>query len=234
MNGQLEAETILFKCPECGRELEIEANGFTDSLKGFEVLCDDCCEIRRNKEAIKSERQKFFERIESSGIPLELVAWNMEIGNNRLKCWVEANQDKSLLISGESGIGKTRSVCSMGASVAKDKPVVFWRCSDLCCEISRAAELSMHELSILKRQLRKCGLLILDDLGKEKLTDRTAEVLYDIIDYRYNSLKQVWITTNLSGTEFMHRLGIDKGPSMVRRLREMCQIWKPEELKLEL
>jgi DNA replication protein DnaC len=42
-----------------------------------------------------------------------------------------------------------------------------------------------------------CDYLILDDLGAEKITDYTREVLYQIIDYRYSNCKPLIITSNL-------------------------------------
>lgn len=43
------------------------------------------------------------------------------------------------------------------------------------------------------------GVLVLDDLGQEKMSDWTAETLYDLINHRYEHNCPTIITTNLAG-----------------------------------
>ena len=44
--------------------------------------------------------------------------------------------------------------------------------------------------------------LIVDDIGSQKKSDWTEEILFDLIDYRYNSRLPTVFTTNLMMNEF--------------------------------
>jgi len=56
-------------------------------------------------------------------------------------------------------------------------------------------------------------------LGKENSTDWSRQIIYNIINQRYERLKPVIITTNLSVQELNRRVG----EATVSRLLEMCQ-----------
>ena len=64
-------------------------------------------------------------------------------------------------------------------------------------------------------------LLVLDDLGAEKVSDWVLQVLYLIINRRYENLKKTIITSNFSLKNLAARLGDDRIPSRIER---MCQI----------
>lgn len=54
----------------------------------------------------------------------------------------------------------------------------------------RPAELRMHR-----------GVVVLDDMGREKVSDWTGETVYGIVNHRYERLLPTIVTTNLSGAE---------------------------------
>lgn len=61
-------------------------------------------------------------------------------------------------------------------------------------------------------------LLVLDDLGVEKSTDWVYQVLYTIINYRYEHLLPTIITSNLSLDELANKLDDDRIPSRISRM----------------
>ncbi len=62
-------------------------------------------------------------------------------------------------------------------------------------------------------------ILFLDDIGTESATDWAKEILYDVINYRYEERLPTFISSNLSPQELANRLG-DKFAS---RVIEMCK-----------
>ena len=69
--------------------------------------------------------------------------------------------------------------------------------------------------------------LVLDDLGKERLTSRMATDLFSVIDHRTERDLPTLVTTNFSGKAFIDRfLPQDKetGLAIARRLRDYCTI----------
>lgn len=45
------------------------------------------------------------------------------------------------------------------------------------------------------------GVVVLDDLGREKVSDWTGETVYGIVNHRYEAMLPTIVTTNLSGAE---------------------------------
>ena len=66
-------------------------------------------------------------------------------------------------------------------------------------------------------QLKEAALLVLDDLGAEKVTDWAREQIFIIINRRYESMLPTVITTNYTTAELVNRLG----QRTVSRLVEM-------------
>jgi len=66
-------------------------------------------------------------------------------------------------------------------------------------------------------------LLILDDLGAEKSTDRALECLYSIIDGRIWNKAPMIVTTNYKPTkELSSRFGSEYGDRIASRLQHAC------------
>ncbi|HJZ13217.1 MAG TPA: ATP-binding protein, partial [Acidobacteriota bacterium] len=90
------------------------------------------------------------------------------------------------------------------------------------------------ELQIL-RPILNVDVLVLDDLGSQRMTDWVKDTVFHIINLRYNQNKTLLITTNLElersdskrRTDFEKRLSQDTlqdrlGYPVVSRLYEMC------------
>jgi DNA replication protein DnaC len=63
------------------------------------------------------------------------------------------------------------------------------------------------------------GLLLLDDLGAEKPSEWTGEVLYRIIDSRYNYERPTIVVSNLPPAELAKQIG----DRLASRLTQMCR-----------
>lgn len=82
----------------------------------------------------------------------------------------------------------------------------------------------------IKEELRTDDLLILDDTGSEKSTDWTTEIMYRLINTRYESLRPTFIASNLSMSETAKKYG----DRVASRLIEMCDTVKLEGPDLRL
>lgn len=77
-----------------------------------------------------------------------------------------------------------------------------------------------------------CRMVMLDDLGAERLSDWTGDVLYQIVNGRYNADRPIIVTSNLTldelRTQFHDRLS--------SRLFEMCSIvaFPKRDLRMEI
>jgi DNA replication protein DnaC len=214
-------------CCDCGVEMETfigeEVDQETAELaKQIKViLCDGCFEIRQRKDTAALNRRAHLARVQASNIPAEIIAWDPAIGNNTLKKQILDYRNYWLWIAGPSGICKTRAVCAVADRMLADpaEPVIYYyRAVDLAERVTAEFTGRQKSAAAFKTELCRADLLIIDDLGKEKLTERGAEFLYSVIDARYISGRRLWITTNVNGQELETRLG----EPVLRRLREKC------------
>lgn len=70
-------------------------------------------------------------------------------------------------------------------------------------------------------------MLLLDDVGQERITDRTGSEFFSIIEQRTSFKRPTLWTSNLDAGTFKQALGADRGEPTIRRLREFSEIVKP-------
>jgi len=130
---------------------------------------------------------------------------------------------RGLYIYGDVGTGKTHIAYAM---LKKWQEVAgyeakFCNMPELVNEIRADFDrLPLDKSRIDERINDYNGLLFLDDVGAEKITDWVAEKFYLIINRRYSQLLPVIITSNLSIAELAEKVG-DRTAS---RIVEMCDI----------
>jgi len=74
------------------------------------------------------------------------------------------------------------------------------------------------------RQFQTCDWLLIDDIGKEKTTDRSEVELWDILEERTsNNLPTIW-TLNMSAKELKTKLSTDRADPILRRLKEFSYV----------
>lgn len=128
---------------------------------------------------------------------------------------------KGLLFIGQVGTGKTHLSAAIANYLMFEKiiPVKFGNVTTLLGEIknsyTNSKEVSEGDLIYLLSNIR---LLIIDDLGKEKCTEWSNNIIYTIINNRYENYKPIIVTTNLSIKELENQIG----EASVSRLIEMC------------
>ncbi|OOM17160.1 DNA replication protein DnaC [Clostridium saccharobutylicum] len=129
--------------------------------------------------------------------------------------------------SDTKGSGKTRLAVSLGNVLLKHlkKQVKFITCSDLLKEIKNTYNQdSQYTESQLIESLNQVDILIIDDIGVEKLTSWVNEMLFSIFDNRMKYKKITIFTSNCIIEDLEHDERIKS------RLTKMCvPIKMPEE-----
>lgn len=143
------------------------------------------------------------------------------------KAWVPEPEKHSLLLHGTTGNGKTRTawwianrLWAESRTNARGFDLCFRTMSQLTDEITSSFSKDMGHESLMKR-LNGVDLLVMDDLGKEKMTARVCADLFSIIDHRANYLLPTIVTTNFNGSGLSNRFeDPEMGVAFVRRLRD--------------
>ena len=139
------------------------------------------------------------------------------------QCLAYAEQDgfdkerNSLMIIGEYGTGKTHLAAAISNYlIDKGIPVLFDTFSNHLNKLK--AEFDTDKRTYLQ-QMKQIPMLILDDVGKEKQTDWTRSVMFDVINYRYEHMTPIVITSNLGTKQLEEYLG----GACYSRMCEMCR-----------
>jgi len=96
--------------------------------------------------------------------------------------------------------------------------VEYWPLLDLTSELRSEITRGVQEVS---RQCRDCDLLVLDDLGAERVTDFVLEELERIVDWRYRMMKPTAVATNLKSTT---EISAKYGQRALSRWSAACEI----------
>ncbi len=152
-----------------------------------------------------------------------------------------ATDGKGLLFVGGVGSGKTHLAAAIANAVI-EKLDVSDKCAiqavnrddvnriDSAPKIKIASTVSLFETvrnahnkegssaQDITQAYAQAALLILDDMGAEKINEWAAERMFEIIDHRYNQLLPTIITTNLQP----EKLKAVIGTRIFDRIREMC------------
>jgi DNA replication protein DnaC len=110
-----------------------------------------------------------------------------------------------LVYCGSSGIGKTY-FCAALTEWAIDNfgsNWRYWKENDLLKKLRDSMDSIRGDYLDVLRYMIDDDFLILDDVGSStKHTDWREEVLFEILDYRYNNMKPTLITSNFTSEDF--------------------------------
>lgn len=133
-----------------------------------------------------------------------------------------------LYIYGETGVGKTYLSIAFLNYLLKHKGIsgYFIPFRDLLNELrNRLGDKQSFKDYFL--DIKSKEILILDDVGAERDTEFVRDILFDILDYRYNNRKLTLITSNLSPKRLILRLSSDnfEDTSLGERLySRLCEV----------
>lgn len=159
------------------------------------------------------KEQRKTNRVSAAAIPKRYLECSLQNfhdrGNARLKtarreiaefvdCWPSV--DRGLILMGPCGVGKTHlAVAALLEIIRSDKPgkLLFRNFQDLIHEIQASfSSDQVPKKSELLEPMLEADLLVLDELGSQKPTLFVQDILYYVINTRYNEERATIFTTN--------------------------------------
>lgn len=136
---------------------------------------------------------------------------------------------KGLYIYGHCGVGKSMLTAIIANEAVKQgRSTLFASVPRILQTIKSTFDKDTGEdTGGVIRRLESIDLLIFDDFGSERATEWVVEILFSLINERYQNRKQTIFTSNLTLDQIKKRLnGVSEeaGSRIVSRITEMCQV----------
>jgi len=137
--------------------------------------------------------------------------------------------DRGLMLIGPPGIGKTHIAVSVLQQVIRRTGAhgLYYDTRTLLREIRSTYNPVLHQAEMdVIRPVMEAELLVLDDIGAERLTDWVEETMSSIVNTRYNERRPTIFTSNyedIPDEGEMNSLLVRVGFRLHSRLREMCE-----------
>lgn len=252
-NIRCENPKYIKKCKYCGKELHpigldflyenINPDSFTyEKCDCKESILEDQSKAFEQKQAnIKVLNKKIIDKIYiESYMKRRYADFNfenyIESSLNKgiidklmkyVKSNVEGNKVDGLIISGDIGQGKTHLACAIANKLIEDGQVVLiGRVSFLMNFIKDTfTDKGIKDKEIIDLY-STIDMLIIDDLGTEKVTKWELEQLYKIVQNRYENKLPIVVTTRFNKNDLKERLGenndIKLVESLISKMYFMC------------
>ena len=212
---------IRIDCLRCGRMFAVD--DFRQAEYCAEALgvyyeqnrhCD-CCIAILQAEAEEKKRQAriaelqctFPERLKRSGLP-DLYTHDRETGElftqppkRKVAEFIYLNRHCNLLISGETGTGKSTSACFIAARLLMPGgKIKYYRLSQLLSEWreARRSDLPYAAENLVSRLLSQDVLLLDEVAGKAKISESGQELMFELVERICNgeSRTKLWMLGN--------------------------------------
>lgn len=221
-------------CESCGKEFEAVQLTFTGKTYFTRKLCNECTE---NEERLSEERRQqeadrkredvwgaicppLYRETDAVRLPSQFLT--------AIDAW--SYSPKGLGFISPAGMGKTRAAFLLLREMFDGRKsciaVSSTRLAILCADQFSENRDTKAKAESQMRRLRTDDLLLLDDLGKNKMTERCEMELFDILEERTSHLLPTIWTANTDAVGLKAMLSPDRGDPILRRLCEFSEIVK--------
>lgn len=218
--------------PECFNSVPVPSEDFVKFFSSMKILCEDC-DLRRiemlKQEQALLEQQRRQESFHALCPPLYRESDTQRIPAAFLReCEAWEVSPMGLGFVGIAGTGKTRAAWMLlkrlhfsGVRVFGITATAFAKaCADQWHDDPQAKNMAEDTLT----RCRRTKVLLLDDLGKNKMTERAELELFDLLEHRTShELPVIW-TANAGRETLKQMLSSDRGEPILRRLAEFTKV----------
>lgn len=229
-------------CCRCGKvetgTIQVLADAKLNPL-ATDSLCTECGAAQQARWMAdiaqrKADAEAAVKRL-THQVPEEMWHFDSDIGNRKLANAIWQNRGECLFICGAYGTGKTRAAAAnILRLVDAGEKARFYRWADLSREYAEVCKSESEKSSEFIKSLCRFDLLLIDDVGKRRLTETAGELLFDLLDKVYlgSTRCRIWLTANMSVDGLSKRFASgDVGSAFAARVDRLIDAGKM--LKLE-
>lgn len=219
-------------CPFCGRprrRLTLTLAGRTLAAGLEPCSCEGAereraeAAARESRELARQEAERRLRAYERAGIPPRFVGATHPLARAVAD---GAGRGRGAYVCGPVGTGKTHLACAAARILVDGGASV--RVTDMLGVLARLKGTwggEGTEDGVLAG-LSRCGVLVLDDLGKEAPSDWALSQVFRVVNDRYEAMRPVIVTTQYGRSDLIRRLSrngdAETAVAVVSRLAEMC------------
>lgn len=127
-----------------------------------------------------------------------------------------------LILLGGSGTGKTHLACAILQALSNKAVGLYVTAAEMFDQINETFERNNSRTSAeVKSTFKQVPLLVLDEIGRSKLTPAAQSTLFKVIDARY---RQLLPTIFISNAESPDQFAEQIGPAAWDRAQETCKV----------
>lgn len=217
------------QCIYCGgvtHPVTFDGLGTSVTFSAPEICSDVICVAKGEHDALESERKDYISK-NPPEIPMPVLFRDTQperLGPELMDlCLKWVPKGKGLVVHGTTRKGKTRTAWYMADRLFNANPkanrYLFLTMFEL--ETRLVASWGTSTWDRTMQHMVNIPLLFLDDLGKERMTERMASCLFALVDQRTMHKRPTVITTNLTGDTLMDRFhDKETGAAFVARLKD--------------
>lgn len=227
---------MVTSCPECGVEFTPEMVEWNGRVVFRQQYCFSCAESLQKRRDEQEKAKEAEEATKRAGEAFDAICPPLyrETDLSRLPAPFRDEaigwewSAKGLGLVGMAGKGKTRAayhICHRmlvaGKRVAATSAPMFAR---LCVDQFSDDKKRRAEAEAQIKSIYKADIWFLDDLGKQRMTDRGEMELYAVLEHRTASLLPTIWTANAKSAVLLQMFSEDRGEPIMRRLIDFSRI----------
>jgi len=136
------------------------------------------------------------------------------------------NKRVGILMSGIPGTGKTYYTnCIINELQERNKTCLCWNVSSYLRMITDSFDKDSEDKALetkLLKAVSEVDLVVLDDLGSEKLSEFAREKLYNLVNQIYMNNVKLIVSTNNNLKELANHLKFNGSDKIIDRIKEIC------------
>jgi DNA replication protein DnaC len=223
--------TTTVTCAKCSMQFEATVYG----LSGRSLCTRVCKECQRKLDEEEKRQQLEDKRRQENSIlieqipPLYLKTDRSKMDSKLLKVVDEfdLHSGEGLFISGDFGKQKTRACALLLERYCRaDYSIRMIQSTDLARRVAEQfsdKEQTREKAKNNLKSFRRAYALLIDDLGKERATERFETELFSLIEFRTSNLRPTLYTSNLKLVDLLQKFSPENGGGIVRRIAEFSQ-----------